>query len=249
MKKLLLIILAFCTMLTVISVSVSAIKLENYGIEIDIPSSYTVLTAENTKENADLLKKLNFNENSFKNYLAENKIVLLAVDDLGSEIVVKSYETDFTKSVVNFGLLEEAALDKVGKELLDNNFTTVEKNDFVFLRQEFSGTDKGGKFSGVQFVTVSGGSMYTISLTVEGTISTQQKNQADKLIKDFSVESHEKFSLDKFDNIITMVIISIGIIAFIAIAIYVVVLVVISIKEGRNTSDVAPYVKIKRRKF
>lgn len=249
MKKLLLIILAFCTLLTALSVTACAIKLEDYGVQIDIPNSYTVLTANNTKENADLLKRLNFNENSFKNYLSENKIILLAVDDFGSEIVLKCHQTDFTKSVVNFGLLEDAALEKVGKELLGNNFSTIEKNEYIFLYQEFSGTDKGGKFSGVQYVTVSGSSMYTISLTVEGTITAQQKNQADKLIKGFSVESQEKFSLDKFDNIITLVIISIGIIAFIAIAIYVVVVCVISIKEGRNTSDVAPYVKIKRRKF
>lgn len=249
MKRLLLVLITLSVFLLTISVGASAVKLDEYGIEIEIPTSYTVLNSQNAKENVELLKELNFNENSFKNYLSDNKILIFAVDKEGREIIVKSYETDFTKSVYDFGLLEDAALKKVGEELLTGDFDIVEKKNAVFLCEEFSSTDLGGEFSGVQYVTVCNSKLYTISLTVGGRLSNDSRSQAEKIINSFSVEESNSFSLGQFDSIITLVIISVGIVAFIAVAVYLIVFFVNLIKQRKNTSDVAPYVKIKRRKF
>lgn len=247
MKKLSVFAVLLLLLFTICSISVSALKVEDQGVNITIPDEYTVITQENAAQNDELLKKLNFNENSFKNYLKDNNIVLFAVNGQGDEIVLTANQTEFSSKLVDLSYLDETSLNRVSNELFGMDGSIVGVNEYVFLSKAYSSTDKGGGFSGIQYVTVINSKLYTINFTTSRT--TVNSDFAENILKTMRVDSQHKFSVDSLGNIITLVIILIGIFIFIAIAVYIIIAFIGDIKTKRNTSDVAPYVKIKRRKF
>ncbi len=239
-------------LINLFAVRIFALSDKENNFSITIASNYTVLTAENLKNNEDVLKKLNFTQKGFKDYLKTNNIAVYAIDtENGSEVVLKVLNTDFAKNVGDLSLLDDSSVDRIAQKIVNDNIYSVKSfNNSKFLKTQFEAKDKGGDFYGTQYFTVKNGQIYALSLSFPSTVSkTTAADIESRLLESFVIEKNSDFSWQNIGDIITSVIALLAIILFAVVAGYIIYTFVTDIKNKNSSNDVAPYVKIKRRKF
>ncbi len=224
---------------------------ENY-FSINVPEQYTVINADNVKSNQDFLQKINYTASGFKDYLKNNNIVFYAINKTdGSEIVLKCISSEFSKSIEDMNFLGNDALVSVADKILqDKSYTAYEKNGSKFLIVDIDSEDRGGSFYGTQFLTVKNGILYSLSFTFKDSTTALSSNEiVNTVFEEFYISDNSGFSWENFGDIIITVIITLCIILFVIVSGYVVYTFINDIRTKNSTNDVAPYVKIKRRKF
>ncbi len=233
---------------SIFSVNCGAVTIEDEKLDIEIPENYTVITDDNIDSNLEFLQEINFNKINFKEYISKNKIILFARDnDTNSEIVVKR-ETGVLSEDFSLELLSDESLAEIAPSLTGGkSCVKVSIGDNVFLKTEFSGSDKGGAFSGEQYITVKQGDLWAIEFTGVG--SEETDNIIKSVVFGYASGNNNSDKAAGINNVVTIILIIAAIVFAVVIAIYIIVTFVIDIRARRNTSDVAPYVKIKRRKF
>ena len=249
-------IFAYLTVLALLSlifsISASAYTDKDKNFSIKAPDSFTEINSANVKEHQDFLQKINYTASGFKDYLTKNNIVFYAINKQnGSEIVLKSVSSEFSKNIDDLYMLDNAALAHVAEKLFESNdYTVLEKNGTKFLKVSISSKDNGGNFFGSQFITVKNGLVYSLSLTFGENINTMTSIEIqERVLNDFYINEKSGFSWGNFGNIIITVIVTACILLFVAVAGYVVYTFINDARNKNSSNDVAPYVKIKRRKF
>lgn len=231
----------------------SAVSLKDYNLKIDFPKSFTVIDEKNIADNTDFLKTLKFDAGKFKEYIVKNNIIVFAADpSVGCEVSVKCITTTFTENVGDLSLLNAESMASLADELLVNGtYQVSEVNSIKYFVQNFTASDKGGSFSGIQYITLKNGSMYTLSFTFNGeTLTDENFNIVSDIINNTKIKTVSSGVTSKqVSDIVVIVILIVVIIALVVAAIYIIVTVVLDLSGKKNQSDVAPYVKIKRRKF
>lgn len=251
-RRLFALLSVFCIFVGGFSLSVSAYTDNENYFSINVPEQYTVINADNVKTNQDFLQKINYTASGFKDYLKNNNIVFYAINKTdGSEIVLKCVSSEFSKNINDLILLDNSSLNTVADKILnDKTYTAYEKNGTKFLMVDINAEDRGGSFYGTQFLTVKNGLMYSLSFTFkDSAISSESSEIINNVFEDFYISDNTGFSWKKFGNIIIAVVISLCIILFVIVAGYVVYTFINDVRAKNSTNDVAPYVKIKRRKF
>lgn len=249
-------IFSFCAVLLVMfsffAFKTAALTDKQNNFSISLEPDYTVLTADNLGENKDVLKKLNFTKSGFKNYLETNNIVLYAVDKSnGSEVSLKIFTSAFAENVGDMSLLDDNSVKYIAEQIVnDVKYSAEIWNGSKFIKAEYQSSDKGGEFSGSQYFTIKNGQIYALNIsfpsgTEKGYVYTTQNN----IMNNFKIETTSKFSWTNFGDIITSVIVFLAIALFTVVAGYIIYTFVTDIKNKNSSNDVAPYVKIKRRKF
>lgn len=221
------------------------------NVEIDVPENFTVINSSNAAEHKEFLESINFTVKNFKVFLTDNSILLYATNKSGGELTIKKYASEFSKTIDDLYFMEDSDIRKVfDKYFADISYSTVkvEKSKNAFVKFEYDNSDKGGEFYGVQLLTVKNGEIYSINFT------DSDKNKLDDstvnlLITSFNYKGKTSLEAVKPDTVITVIILGVAVIAFFCIAVYIIITFVTDIKERRDQNDVAPYVKIKRRKF
>ncbi len=242
----------FVILMNFFSVRILALSDKENNFDITINTNYTVLTAENLNNSEEVLKKLNFTKNGFKNYLQTNNIAVYAIDtENGSEIVLKVVDTDFAENVGDLSLLDDSSVDRIAQKIVSGSDYSVKNfNNTKFLKTEFEAQDKGGNYYGTQYFTVKNGQVYSLSLSFPSSVSKQSANEIENdIIKSFLIGTTSAFSWKNFGDTVTTVIIFLAIVLFAVVAGYIIYSLVTDIKNKNSSNDVAPYVKIKRRKF
>lgn len=242
----------FVILINLFSVKIYAFSDKDNNFSITINSGYTVLTAENLGNNEDVLKKLNFTQKGFKDYLKTNNIAVYAVNtENGSEVVLRVVNTDFAKNVGDLSLLDDSSIDRIAPKIVNKSDYSVEKiNSTKFLKTIFEAQDKGGNFYGTQYFTVKNGQVYILSLSFPSSVNKQSAIDIESgILENFVIRKNSAFSWQNFGDIITFVIVFLAIILFAVVAGYIIYTFVTDIKNKNSSNDVAPYVKIKRRKF
>ena len=250
-------LLNFAVILTLVInmfvLNVSGITLKDYNIEIGFPKSFTVIDENNISDNTDFLETLKFDAGKFKEYIVKNNIILFAADSTaGCEVSVKHITTSFTEGVDDLSLLNSESMASIVDKLIgDGTYQVTEVNGIKYFVQNFTSSDKGGTFSGVQYITVKNGSMYTLTFTFSGqTLTNENLNTISEIINSTEIKTVSSGVTSKqVSDIVVIVILIIVIIALAIAAIYIIVTIVLDLRQKKNQSDVAPYVKIKRRKF
>lgn len=234
------------------SLSAAAYSDKEFNFTVDAPEQYTVINADNVSSNQDFLQKINYTASGFKDYLAKNNIVYYAINKAdGSEIVLKCVSSEFSKNIEDINLLSNEAIARVADTILsDKSYTVCEKNSSKFFKVTIDSEDRGGGFFGSQYITVKNGYMYSLSFTFQNSIaSTVSSKTENGVLESFYIDENSGFSWEKFGDIIIAVIITLCIVLFVIVAGYVIYTFINDIRTKNSSNDVAPYVKIKRRKF
>ena len=235
--------------LFIVNVGVGALNVTNGDLSLKLPNGFKVISANDAKDNEDYLKSINFTVADFKKYLSSNSVIVYATDKNGSEIVVKSYKSDFSTQIDDLYELNEDDIKSIfGSFLNGTEYTVTDVNNNRFLRFEYTDNDNMGNFYGIQLLTVKNGTIYSVNYTADANIGINPEIEK-TLSEGFNYKGKTESGKNKADTVITGVILALAIIAFLGLGAYIIYTFVRDIRKRRNMSDVAPYVKIKRRKF
>ncbi len=249
-------------LISVISVLISlfafcanAQVVDKFNIDFSLPDEFVVLTEDNISDNTDAIKSLGFTEDTFKNYINANNIVLFAsLPDKSCQLTVNVNKTEFTENTENLEYLDDEYIARIlpkliGERVAFNEIKVI--NDSKFIRIQKSGIDKAGEFSFLQYITVKNKQLYTVTISFSDNVITSTNiDYAENLMKKFVVSSQkEKITIQNVQNVTVYIVLILIIIFLCAVCIYFIATIVNDILKSRNTSDVAPYVKIKRRRF
>jgi biopolymer transport protein ExbD len=136
-------LVVFLVLLSVISISASALNIKEGNIKVDIPSEYTCVTRDNIDQNLPLLGEMKFTRNDFEKHLKENKIILFARNGQKDEIIIKLDKAVWSEEF-DIDLLDADAFQKIAVSLssgLDYEKVTLGEN--VFVRTNLVGKDNG----------------------------------------------------------------------------------------------------------
>ena len=194
-------------------VPVCAASLDEYGFGINLPEEYTVLTADNIKENSQFLEQLGHTPQSMQNYFSENKLILFASDRAdGRQIQVKCTSTDFTKQLTDLSLLSEKQLLDIAKDILPSeqseNFTVVRLGDIVSYELESHHQDNVGQFWSRQYITIREGNLYSITFFENGEkLSAEFLSEIDSVLSTLTIKQNKKVTATDAESITEVVIV------------------------------------------
>lgn len=235
--------------------TVSAEKLPEYNVNFDLPNEFIIFTKDNAEKNSQALNSLGFTSSSFKKYISDNNIIMFAsLKDKSCQITVNAVKTRFSEQTEDFAYIDDEILKNLIPDLFAesiNSFKIETVNENKFIINENLGNDNASDFSYVQYVTVKNGLLYTVTVAFSSEIaSLQNTNYVSELMQSFVInKQREKITAVNIQNVAIYVILVLIILFLLFVVIYIVYTFVNDIIKNRNTSDVAPYVKIKRRKF
>ncbi len=235
--------------------SASAQKIDEFNIDFSLPDDFIVLTETNASKNGDAIKSLGFTESTFKNYINSNNIVLFAsVADKSCQITVNVNKTEFTENTENLDYLDDEYIARLLPKLLSEKVASNEIkviNGSKFVRVQKNGTDNAGDFSALQYITVKNQRLYTVTVSFsQSALSGDNIDYAESLMRKFTINPEKKeITIQNVQNVTVYIVLILIIIFLCAVCIYFLYTIINDIIKSRNTSDVAPYVKIRRRRF
>ncbi len=233
------------------SFNVGALTLKEHNLDIDLPDGFTVITPDNIEDYPDFLVESGMDKKSFSAYTEKNGIILFATDfNTKKEIILTSTTNEFSANVEDLGLLDAQATQKIGDSIFgENEYKTVTIDDyFKFFSSEYKSKDNGGEFYGLHYIMIRNGDIYNFSFSSPQQISAEDTETAEKAFLSITFKKND-ISYADIGSTLTQIFIILGILCFVGLIIYIVYLFIADIRNKRNTSDVAPYVKIKRRRF
>ncbi len=200
-------------LMLIFSISASAITLAEHNLSIDIDGQYSVLTRETLGSNEELVSSLGHSLTSIRQYFDDNSLILFAVNaDNTRQLQVICKETEFSKRLGDMSYLSDNdALSFVNrfvtvKTVSDLTLLTI--GDTKYYEIVSSGTDSGGEFCSVQYVTVRGGKLYTFSFLGNGGTNNEDfKKFASNTIATAVIGGGERSTVADAENITEMVII------------------------------------------
>ncbi len=254
-KKLICFVSAILILVSIFTVTAAAEKIDDYNLEYNLPKEFVVLTEKNADKNDAALKSLGFSVSSFKSYLKNNNIVLFAsLTDKSCQLTVNINTTQFSQQTEDFAFLDNEQILSLAADISGvpmSEILVIDSNSNKFASFQSSGTDKVGSFVLQQFITVKNSALYTVSVAFSGTELTAKNLQtSNELLDCISLQNKKSgITINGFQNVAIYIGIIVILLFLLAVLVYIVYTLVTDIAASRNTSDVAPYVKIKRRRF
>lgn len=248
-------ILVIILIISLFSFCVSAKKIDKYNIDFSLPDEFVVITDENISANTEVIKSLGFTQDSYKNYIQKNNIILFAsLYDKTCQITVNVNKTDFTEKTETFEYLDNEYILEILPKLVGDNTTTAEIkeiNGSKFISLQKVRSDKAGQFCSLQFITVKNQQLYTINFAFsQSMLNSENLEYAENILKNLNISTQKSnVTIQKVQNVTVYIVLILIIVILCAICIYCLFSIINDIINNRNTSDVAPYVKIKRRRF
>lgn len=245
MKRCLSLVLLLCLLF---SFSASAISLDKYNFNISPGSDYAVLTEDNLGSNAELIEALGHSEASIKQYFKENSLILFAVSG-ARQLQVTCRETEFSKRMGDISLLDDdevlSLVNHFVKVKSASDLTLVSVNGIKMYEVVSLNKDSGGKFASIQYITVRGGKLYTISFfETADKITEKFRNFALNTISTVSIGGGRQASFPGAENITEMIIVG----ALLLLAAAVMVTLIISLARDFLRYDENRHFIVRRRK-
>lgn len=234
------------------------VSLSDPKVRLEIPDGYTVLLPDNLKENGEFLDKLGHTAKSFKNYMEErNMLLVAATDDNTRQIQLKTWETNFSREIGDLSSLDSQELDRAADTLLAQeadesllSWGRVTRGGVAYLKSTAKVTEQQADFCYIQYVTVRDGRYFAlVYYNFGGELTQEQEAEADALLSSLVLPEKEKSFLAGGNYIVQMVIVGALILAAAVIAVLLVVSFVRDIRYRQREDAQTVHIKIKRRKF
>lgn len=247
----------FC--LAPMAAAAQTVSLPGEKITLELSDEYTVLTTDTLRQEEDLLERLGHSRDSFKRYMEERNMLMVAVtDDNTRQVQVKSYTSDFSEGLGDLSLLDDASLEQAANSLLLEeageglqSWGTVTMGDLTFLKATCKVTGNSADFGYIQYVTVRDGSYYAlVYYNFGGDITETQAAEADQIFTSWTLPEKKDGNLLAGGNfILQMVIVGALIAAALVIAILLIVSFFKDAKAKKREEEQTVHIRIKRRKF
>lgn len=127
-------------------------------LTVTLPAGYTALTADNLSENGELVSRLGYSVASFRDYMEDNGVLLVALGEGGAELRLSSVETEFSRDTTDLRGLDGDALRDVAGRLTGGEGETVSVGGWTYFRD----TAPGDGYFCAQYITLCGGRLYTL---------------------------------------------------------------------------------------
>lgn len=232
---------AICLLLSLIVITFSvipalALEYKEYRASFELPQEYVEINAENASKYEEVLKYMGHTKNSFKKHLEKNNILLFAIlKDNSRQVQLKANQTDFSKQVEDISLLENDALNDVGKKIIGTenaNWNMVDIGGVIYYEIATNAKESDQTCS-VQYVTIKNGYIYNLSLYGDAqNVSDAFLQEGVDLVSRLTVTSQKnKITADDGVTVIEILIISLLIIVA---AVGVVLIIISFIKDAKN---------------
>ena len=229
------------------------------GIQLDVPEDYTVLLPDRLKDHEEFLNKLGHSSKSFKSYMDERHMLLVAAtEDNTRQIQLKSWETDFSRQIEDLSALDADALEQAADALLvreaDESLLSWGKavrGGVTYLKAVTRVTEQQADFCYIQYITVRDGVYYALVFyNFGGEVTQEQEDEADALLSSLVLPAPKGGSFLAGGNyVVQMVIVGILILAAAVISLLLVLSFIKDIRYRRREDSQTVHIKIKRRKF
>lgn len=250
-RRLAAVCLIFLSLFTAMALPVqaSAVTVENYGLSLELPADYTVLNSRNADENLALLETLGYNADSFAAYLQKNSIELFALSTSGTQLTLKSWETDFSNQAVDFSELTDEAMESVAKRLIQNQSAGYElirasQLDMLCIEQEKK--DSGGSYYSVQYVLLRNKRFFAVTFTFPGAKNAENLNLSRQVAESINLRNRYAKGFWNFTTVAETVLIWV-VIAAAAVAVVFLTVSLLRDRKKRRLTNETESVYIKRR--
>lgn len=229
---------------------------DDHELSLSLPDGYVLLDSETAEDNIDLIEELGYSLSSFLNYLkpaneATPQPLFLGVEQsTKAQISVKYWSTDFSKKIEDFSLLDDEALTKAAKELVQSKgsaYKTVSANGMKLIEIRSNTKDSGGDFCSVQYVTVCNKGFYSLNFTFAGNLNDQKVQTAWDTLTTFEIETDINDGVWDVDTILIIVLLGAGVLAAVVLAVVIVVSIIKDIKKHRaDATENSEYIERRR---
>ncbi len=247
--------LALCLGVLVVPASAteSAIKISEHNFSLTLPEGTVLLDQNTASKEKELIESFGYTVSSFKNYLTINQIILFAADpQSGLQISVKTWDSDFALDTIDLAYLSDETLDSVASKIVTAKgaeYKTVSVGSLRWIEIRTGGTDSGGDFSSVQYVTIRNGAFYSVNVAFSGKLDDAKVQTAWDLICSTSIKSKKPATAWDVSSIFEMILIW----ALILLAIVAIIIVILSfVKDIRfrrtDHAEEVEYIERRNRK-
>lgn len=228
----------------------------DHKLSLTLPDGYLLLDSETAEDNLELIEGLGYSLSSFLNYLKptnENtpQPLFLGVEpNTKAQISVKYWSTDFSKKIEDFSLLDDEALSKTAKELIQtkgSTYKTVSANGMKLIEVRSNTKDSGGNFCSVQYVTVCNKGFYSLNFTFAGNLSDEKVQSAWDTLTTFKIETDINKGVWDVGSILIIVLLGAGVIAAVVLAVVIIISIIKDIKNRRtDAAENSEYIERRR---
>lgn len=199
MKVLLKALTLYAIIITVISLSVFSVlgasktlEVKEHNLSLTVPESYILLNEGNASKNRELIENFGLTADSFKKHLERNNIIIFGLEkENHNQLILKCWETDFSKDINEFSSLNDDSLNLVIEKLVTvkgSSYRALTLNGMRLIEVRFEGEDQMGKFYSVQYVTIRNGKIYSLSNIFTGDKTEDKTTLAFSLAKGLSIK-------------------------------------------------------------
>lgn len=231
-----------------VGISIPAAALEytdNSGVmTVTLPDEYLILTEKNLSHNTDALKSWGHSVDSFKRLMNDKNIFLYAVDGKGdNQFQLKCWDSDVAATIGDLSSLGgdglTDAMAAIGEGIAEGEGNLLESSVVSQSGQPFFRfTVNVGSFCYVQYLTVCGGKFYSMvyyNSTAE--LTDAQRQTAESVFTTVKVSGGSSTGLFNSNNIATVILLGVGILAAVCGIVWVIMTIVSDIRRRRSEPD------------
>lgn len=226
-----------------ISAFAQSVNLDDHELNFKVPNGYVLLDKETAEENEDIIESLGYTVDSFKKQLDTDKedelqtFFFCIEPESGTQISLKSWQTEFSKETIDFSQLSDEALTKAAKELVTVKgaaYKNVSVNGLNLIEIAFSGEDSGGKFSSVQYLTVRNKRFYSLNIAFGGELDSKNADFAWETVKGLNIENQYAESPINVQTILMIILIGALLLCAVVFGVIIIMSFVKDIKKKQN---------------
>ncbi|MDO4742999.1 MAG: hypothetical protein Q4B04_03050 [bacterium] len=213
---------------------------EQYGVGLDLPDEYVVITRDNTDDNIEIIEAIGHSQESLENFMNKNDVYAIGVAQGNTrQIQLKCIKTEFSSEVDSLSNLGEQNISEIGYRLFGSEFKILKQGETVYYVNEFATEN----YSGVDYVTIKNGVLCTV--VCYGCNSAQQQ----QILENVIFKEKSKVSVASSSTVFEIIIISLLILAVSVAVLFIIFSFISDWRKKRDENIVSKYIKIKRRKF
>lgn len=245
-------VLSFALFVIIAAVSVISPLAESFSadnVKLTLPDGFIQLTSKNLSKHADLLRQLGYNENSFKEELNSDGMVMFAVnEDASKQINMKITESALAERIVNLSEQTDQRVEEISASLEqginEQGYSSVLSRSkslsggvtYINLTVKVINGDK--EFCYVQYYTILNGLNYSlVYYNNSPQLSQEELNECSAMFESLQIKNTYSENNGYMESI-QIVIAVVAVAAFVVLAAWIIVSLVKDYKKQRRENSI-----------